>query len=386
MFSASWGELEAGGSNLGDGAIFLSQVRSLSAMNLRVGVMSADPARTGKTCPGVTSFHTGRGRLHAMFSGVRWADVVVVGGGELLQDRSSLLYSPFNLMPLVLARLFRRRSFCWAVGIGRKGELARTTPPFARFALASCNGITARDRPTYTTLIEWGFTSPVLKPAADSALLLGRDFVAGPVDSLLLGVAPRNVLNRKGALLPLELRRRFPGFHPPDPSPAAAAWASMLDRHLDRNDGKALLFPFHTGTLSNDDLSFCKLVLGAMKNPDRASIAEFDTVEEALSLIAGCRVMVTTPLHGAILSVVAGALPVAVPYSSKCSRFMEMAGLEELVEPGTLGVPGPSTDRALEDAWRNCGSWWETLGKVREELTTASEATPEHFRSRFADC
>jgi polysaccharide pyruvyl transferase WcaK-like protein len=321
-----------------------------------------------------------------MLSGVRWADVVVVGGGELLQDRSSLLYSPFNLMPLVLARLFRRRSFCWAVGIGRKGELARTTPPLARFALGSCDGITARDRPTYTTLIEWGFTSPVLKPAADSALLLGRDFKAGPVGSTVLGAAPRNVMNRKGAFLPLEWRRRLPGHRPGDPSPAAAAWASMLDRHLDLNGGTALLFPFHTGTLSNDDLSFCRLVLGAMKLPERASIAEFETVEEALSLIAGCRVMVTTPLHGAILSVVAGALPVAVPYSSKCSRFMEMAGLEALVEPGTGGVPGPATDRALDDAWRNCAGWWETLGKVREELTAASETTPEHFRDRFITC
>ncbi|MFO7625845.1 MAG: polysaccharide pyruvyl transferase family protein [Candidatus Fermentibacteraceae bacterium] len=378
--------MEAGGSNLGDGAIFHSQVRSLSGMNTRVGVMSADPARTGENYPGVKSFFTGRGRLHAMLSGVRWADVVVVGGGELLQDRSSLLYSPFNLMPLVLARLFRRRSFCWAVGIGRKGELARTTPPLARFALASCDGITARDRPTYTTLIEWGFTSPVLKPAADSALLLGREFEAGPVDSSVLGAAPRNVLNRKGALLPLELRRRFPGYHPDDPSPAAAAWAAMIDRHLDRNEGRALLFPFHTGTLSNDDLSFCRLVLGAMKHADRASIAVFDTVEHALSLIAGCRVMVTTPLHGAILSVVAGALPVAVPYSSKCSRFMEMAGLEALAEPGNGGVPGPAADRALDDAWRNCGSWWEKLGIVREELKAASEATPEHFRSRVITC
>lgn len=378
--------MEAGGSNLGDGAIFLSQVRSLAAMNARVGVMSADPAWTGQTYPGVTGFHTARGMLHAMLAGVRWADVVVVGGGELLQDRSSLLYSPFNLMPLVLARLFRRRSFCWAVGIGRKGELARTTPPLARFALATCGGITARDRPTYTTLIEWGFTSPVLKPAADSALLLGRDFEAGPVHSQVLGAAPRNVLNRKGALLPLELRRRFPGYRPDDPSPAAASWASMLDRHLDRNEGRVLLFPFHTGTLSNDDLLFCRLVQAAMKHADRASIAEFDTVEQALSLIAGCRVMVTTPLHGAILSVVAGALPVAVPYSSKCSRFMEMAGLEALLEPGNGGVPGPAADRALDDAWLNCGAWWARLGSVREELKEASQATPEHFRNRFIIC
>lgn len=321
-----------------------------------------------------------------MLSGVRWADVVVVGGGELLQDRSSLLYSPFNLTPLILARLFRRRSFCWAVGIGRRGELARTTPPLARFSLATCDGITARDGPTYTTLVEWGFTSPVLKPAADSALLLSGDFRAGPVDSPVLGVAPRNVLNRKGTLLPLETRRRFPGYRPEDPLPAAAAWASLIDRHLDRNEGTALLFPFHTGTLSNDDLTFCGLVREAVRNRDRTSIARFETVGQALSLIARCRVMVTTPLHGAILSVVAGALPVAVPYSSKCTRFMEMAGLDALCGQGCSGVPGPETGTALDDAWRNCAAWWDVLRASRETLTASAGATPEHFRSRFGTC
>lgn len=378
--------MEAGGSNLGDGAIFLSQVRSLSEMNACVGVMSADPVRTAFAYPGVKAFHTGRGRLNAMMSGVRWADIVVVGGGELLQDRSSLLYSPFNLMPLFLARLFHRRSFCWAVGIGGPSELVRTTPPLARSALSSCDGITVRDGASYSTLVEWGFTSPVLKPAADSALLLAGDFRAGPVDSTVLGAAPRNVQNRKGSFLPLEARRRLPGYRPPDPLPGASAWAALLDGHLERNAGTVLLFPFHTGTLSNDDLSFCGLVRGAMKHRDRASIAGFDTAGKALELLGGCRVMVTTPLHGAILSVVAGALPVAVPYSGKCSRFMEMAGLEALAEPGNTGIPGPATDRALDDAWRNCDEWWNRLASIREELKTASEATPRHFRNRFDSC
>lgn len=355
-------------------------------MGCLAGVMSADPERTRTIHPGVRSFSTSRGRLAAMVSGVRWSQVVVVGGGELLQDRSSLFYSPFNLMPLLLARLFRRRSFCWAVGIGKSHELARMTPHMARFALSACSGITSRDPSTHQTLIRWGLSSPVLKPAADSALLLGRSYHPGPVDSSVLGAAPRNVSNRKGSLLPLELRRRLPGYCPLDPSPSVRAWAALLDSHMEATGCSVVLFPFHTGTLSNDDHLFCALVRDAMKHPERVSLARFTSIGQTLALMAGCRVMVTTPLHGAILSVVAGALPVAVPYSSKCTRFMEMAGLESLSPDSPDGTPVPETAVALESAWSRCGQWWEHLARTREMMMKAAENTADHFRRRILGC
>lgn len=106
IFTASWGQLEKGGSNVGDEAIFASQVRDLSTLDgIRIGVMSADPGKT-ESAYGPKPFDVGEGRLRAMTSGVRWSDVVIVGGGELAQDRSSLLYTPYNLHPLRLARRY----------------------------------------------------------------------------------------------------------------------------------------------------------------------------------------------------------------------------------------------------------------------------------------
>jgi hypothetical protein len=321
-----------------------------------------------------------------MEEGVRWSDVVVVGGGELLQDMSSRLYSPFNLLPLYLARIHGRRSFCWAVGVGGPGELSRTSSALARGILGRCSGITARDSSTLDTLARWGLGPPVLLAAADTALSLSRGRPAGPVGSDVLGAAPRNVLNRRGALLPLEARRKLPGYRPEDPAPAASRWARLLDTHLETRGGRVLLFPFHTGSLSNDDGDFCSLVMEHMERRDLASVASFRTVDQALELLAGCRVMVTTPLHGAILSVVTGALPVAVPYSGKCARFMEIAGLSALCSPGFSGVPGPETPELIEDAWVRCEGWWEGLEKTRTELAELAGRTAEHFRDRLGIC
>lgn len=308
---------------------------------------------------------------------------MVVGGGELLQDRSSRLYTPFNLLPLVIARLFRRRGFCWGIGIGSRGELAGTTPMLAKSALRVCDGITARDESSYNTLVRWGFMSPVLKLTADSALALARDFPPGPVESDLLGAAPRNVMNRRGGILPLETRRKIPGFREKDPTEAVESWARALDTHIDAHGGKVLLFPFHTGSLSNDDGAFCRLVLEGMRHSGRASIALWETPRQALDLMARCRVMLTTPLHGAILSVVTGPVPVAVPYSSKCNRFMEMAGLGKYVTKGPPGVPGPGADAVLRKAWQGHAGIWKELTPVRERLSAAAQETGRHFARRM---
>lgn len=355
-------------------------------MGLLTGVLTADPRRTARLYPGARCFDTRRGRIRAIAAGVRWSDVVVAGGGELLQDRSSRLYSPFNLFPLYLARLHGRRSFCWAVGVGGPGELSRTSAALARGILGSCAGITSRDASTLDTLAGWGLGPPAVLAAADAALSLSRGRPAGPVESDLLGAAPRNVLNRKGTLLPLETRRKLPGYRREDPAPAASRWARLLDVQVEIRGCRVLLFPFHTGSLSNDDGDFCALVMELMEHRERASIARCETVDEALALLAGCRTVVTTPLHGAILSVVAGALPVAVPYSGKCAKFMETAGLSGLCSPGFSGVPGPETRELLDDAWVRCDEWWEGLGKTRMELAARAGRTADHFRDRLGIC
>ncbi|MBN1433311.1 hypothetical protein JW921_01035, partial [Candidatus Fermentibacterales bacterium] len=110
VFTCSWGQLEGHGSNLGDRIILESQLLDLRQSGWEVGVASSDPVATRRDL-GAIPFDTSRGRIRAMVRGVSWADAVIVGGGELVQDRSSLLYSPFNLFPILESR--RRRKPCF---------------------------------------------------------------------------------------------------------------------------------------------------------------------------------------------------------------------------------------------------------------------------------
>lgn len=379
VFTSSWGQLESAGSNIGDLAVFASQMGELHP-DFEVGVISSDPGRTASEW-GARGFPTRRGRLAAMLRGVLWADTVVVGGGELVQDSSSLLYSPFNLLPFRLAAVFGKPSFAWLVGLGQGSELR----PWTRKGLAGClslaRGISVRDEPSGRLLSELGLRRDRFLVAADSAFCLCRNRPPGPVRSDLLGAAPRDVSNRSGSLLPLETRRRLGLVRDVRDEGMADGWAALLDSHLERNGGRVLLLPFHTGSLSNSDDAMCAAVQERMKQGGSVSILRDSSLEGFLDAMSGCRVMVSAPLHGAILSVVSGALPVAVPYSSKGARFMSEAGLGDLVvdchDPGWWRRAADKVD----EAWRTTDVRWEALSVRRERFRASASANTAYFKS-----
>jgi polysaccharide pyruvyl transferase WcaK-like protein len=381
IFTSSWGQLEKGGSNVGDEAIFASQVRDLSTIDqVQIGVMSAVPGKTEKVY-GARGFDVERGRLRAMVRGVRWSDIVIVGGGELAQDRSSLLYTPFNLHPIRLARRYRKPAFAWSVGIGQGEELARWTPGQLKKWLGYCSGVTVRDGPSYDTLMDLGLDPSKVKLASDSTFTLAGDFAQLHGSPEVLGVALRNVSNRQGRLLPLELRRKLGLYREPDRSAQRKVWSSLLDRHIETHGGEIRFFPFHTGGLSNSDDDECIAVMSMMEHSEQASVVMPTDIRCFLNSISECRLLITVPLHGSILSVVTGTVPIAVPYASKGFRFMEEAGLSELtVDTGAPDWPDHLWN-LLVRTWESSRDILQDIAEKRSQLAEKSTVTLDLFRS-----
>lgn len=343
-------------------------------------MLSADPDRTRRRYPGVTAFDTRKGRLRAMISAARWGDIIIAGGGELVQDDSSLLYTPFNLLPLFLAFFLRKRSFAWAIGIGQGRELTFFSRLLTKLAMKTVSGVTVRDRGSFNTLYQMGLRDDRMLLAADCALLLAS---TGGGKENIIGAAPRDVSNRTRHLLPLELRKKLGLYKKTDPSKAASAWARLLDWYCRKYSAGVVLFPFHTGTLSNDDLEFCRLVAEGMKERESVEIADPGNADGFLKMISRCRVMISTPLHGTILAFASGSIPVSVSYSSKCTRFMEQTGLSMLVSAGSPGIPDRSTAIAVEEAWTRWDPIQDKMSVRREYLRKRAEKTTEFFRRIF---
>lgn len=381
VFTASWGQLESEGSNVGDEAIFAAQIRQLGGLGIRLGVLSAEPRRTEERYP-VKPFRASGSRLLGMLRGIAWADYVIVGGGELVQDVSSLLYTPFNLLPLRMAWWLGKPAFAWSVGIGKREELAPWSLPQLRTCLGRCRGVTVRDQPSRELLISLGLRGDRVLRASDSAFAMAGDYRPGPVESDVLGFAPRNVLNRRGKLLPLELRKKLGIDDRMDPNPTRRSWARLLDGLVESLDCRIRLFPFHTGSLSNADDKECVDIAAMMTHSDRTELVETSDLRKFIDLVSGCRVMLAVPLHGSILSVICGAFPVAVPYATKGERFMRQVGLGDFVLPAPGGAGWvKSAGSTVESAWTKCDRLWEGLRTKRSEEAELCKLNMWHFAS-----
>ena len=380
IFSSTWGQLERNGSNVGDEAIFVSQVRDISTLDdTRMGVMSAVPEKT-EAIYGVKPFDVARGKLRAMTNGVKWSDIVIVGGGELAQDRSSLLYTPFNLHPIRLAKRYGKPVFVWSVGIGQKDELAGWTPGQLRKWLGYCSGITVRDRSSFEFILGLGLNPEKVRLASDSTFTLAGDYAQPYGTTEILGVAIRNVSNRQGNILPLEIRRKLGLYREPDVSDVRRKWADILDRHIESHGGKVRFFPFHTGSLSNSDDSECQAVMALMKHGDSASVIMPAGLRNFMKMISECRIFLSIPLHGSILSVVTGTIPIALPYASKGFRFMEQAGISDLTVDSSSVNWDTELGVLLDRTWENSSAILPTLVEKRNELAGKCRLNLELFR------
>jgi len=380
IFTSSWGQLEKGGSNVGDEAIFASQVRDISTLDdALIGVMSGVPEKTDKLY-GAKPFDVEKGKLRAMSRGVRWADIVMVGGGELAQDRSSLLYTPFNLHPIRLARRYGKPVFAWSIGIGQKNELARWTPGQLRKWLGYCSGVTVRDRPSLDILLDVGLSPEKVKLSSDSTFTLAGDYAQPFGTSELLGVALRNVSNRQGHILPLEIRKKLGLYKEPDVSGIRRKWADLLDRHIETHGGEIRFFPFHTGSLSNSDDSECEAVMAMMKHSDHAAVIMPTDIGNFLTRISECRIFVSVPLHGSILSVVTGTVPIAVPYASKGYRFMKEADLEDLAIDASSVNWDTELAALIDRTWNTSRDILQNLVEKRSELAERCTLNLDLFR------
>ncbi len=304
-----------GGGNLGDEAMLLGIIQMLSSANTeRLTVLSHAPRKTRRAY-GISAF----GRLSFLWKlCLGKYDRLILGGGNLLQDKTSKRSLFFYLLLLRIARL-RGLRFTVYGGIGPlspKGE--RSTLPLLR----------AADRLYLRTEADLSYVRRVL-PSAAARLL---------PDSALLLFAPTRAKERKviialkkGTLLPphlvVHLRRL-------DLTPVFLAMSSEDFKTTERQGmqfGTQRLFPASVGELSE--------------------------------ILAASSLVITSRLHAAILALNAATPALMLRDNGKCD------GMAKLV---AALVPAPPIISADADAIEASVSYLLSLPKATvEEARTA---------------
>src|SRR5699024_10927236 len=155
--------------NSGDDAILYAIIQEIRKRDpsTYIRVLSYNPGRTHEIYRVST---TQRFYLPALIRAVKSCDLLISGGGSLLQDVTSSRSIYYYLGVILLAKLFNKKVYVYANGVGPidKGINRKLT----RFVLNKVDLITLRDEDSHQLMQELKITKPRMEVTADPVYAL----------------------------------------------------------------------------------------------------------------------------------------------------------------------------------------------------------------------
>lgn len=158
--------------NVGDDAILTSMIERLSAnLNAHITLLSIFEQRTSRIYPTVRTVKSGvLTGLPSTVRAIRDADLLIIGGGSIIQDLSSLGNLLFHLSRARIAERVGTPFMCYAVGIGPlRAKISRL---ITANTLKNAESILVRDKKSAMLLDDLGIRGEIVEVTADPALLL----------------------------------------------------------------------------------------------------------------------------------------------------------------------------------------------------------------------
>jgi len=300
--------------NCGDEAVLLSIIHCLKKLSpeVKITVLSANPENT-RELYGVNAVN----RWNPVVAGLELlrADLLISGGGSLIQDVTSARSPRYYLGIIKMALLLRKKVMIYSQGVGpllHEQNRASTSKIFSR-----CHAITLRDSSSAKLLEEIGVTKKI-KVTCDPVLALGRENVCTGITAELLlelGISGKDGKKEK-PLLFVSVRNWKSGSHFKPIAEALDAVAA---------DGwNVLLVPAHFP----EDAEASRTVLSLMSSKP-LFIDRCLTAREFLALTSIADKVLSMRLHGLICAMAAGTPMVGISYDPKVDAFMEQAQMAE---------------------------------------------------------
>lgn len=303
--------------NAGDEAV-LAGIREAFARRAggraRLVVFSQDPAATLQMhgLPAVE-----RMSLAALRSALKETDLLLSGGGSLLQDTTSMRSLVYYLWVVRLAYAHRVPVMFYAQGMGPfRRPLSRA---LVRIVANRADYITVRDEPSLRLLNTLGVKRPPIEQTADPAFALSPA-ASDAVDALFQA----ENLPKDEPMIGVALRP----WGGSGESPLDSYAQLLLNLHR-RTGQRVVLLPMH----SADDVVFSETVASLTKEP-----AAFPVVRGVyppavlLGLVARMQAVVAMRLHTLIFAARSGVPPFALSYDPKVENLMRGLDLADSLE------------------------------------------------------
>jgi len=306
--------------NLGDEAILSAMLAALRTRmpGASFQVLSGDPASTERQQGVPAVARIGPAALRA----IAGADLLLSGGGSLIQDATSMRSALYYLGVLRAGRGRARRTMMYAQGVGPIRR--RWLRPLTGSVCSGVDVLTVRDEDSRRLLQACGVRRAI-EVVADPVFALG----AAPPDraAALLGTA-------RGPRIGVALR-------PWGDNAYVAPLLAGLRALRAQVGAEVTWLVFHRAK----DEALSARAAGELGGGVIAGV----TPGEMLAVIGAMDLVIGARLHALICAAAAGVAPVAVAYDPKVEALMRRIGVSALLPVGSLTVPAAA--QTLSAAW-----------------------------------
>lgn len=343
--------------NIGDESILRTLITSLREKipDCRLTVLSHNPASTREKY-GVEAVE--RMSPGAILRAVRQCDMLISGGGSLLQDVTSSKSIHYYLFIIRLAKLLGKKVFIYSQGIGPIDH-AFNRRATAR-ALKKADGIVVRDERSAKLLEQIGLPQERIVITADPVIRMKR-----PDRTVGREILARAGIKKDGRLTvgwAIREKNRDSTF---------VREITECIRWLRANyDAESVLIPFHY----EEDREVCS-VIAERTNGAAKCLSEKYLSEDMLSIIGNMDVLVGVRLHSMIYAAIMGVPIIGVSYDPKCTAFLNSVGLDSLSTRETFSAEAFKAEfaRVLETGKEQTAAVAENMRRLQKELDTNEE-------------
>lgn len=295
-----------GFNNIGDESILRTVIDNLREKlgDIDITVLSQNPQQTAEKY-GVNAAK--RMSIPAIIKAVHHCDLLLSGGGSLLQDATSSHSILYYLFILRLAQLMGKKTFIYSQGIGP--ITLKRNRRITAHVLRRTSSIVVRDSNSRDLLLEIGVPDRLIHVTADPVIRVKKADTALGLEILCKEGCPR----KEGTLTvgwAVKSRRDDPVFY--DEIRKCIRWLK------NEYNADSVLIPF----FYNEDLSVCEKIAEKLDNEAGCLKQKKYLSEETLSIIGCMDVLVGVRLHSLIYSAVMGVPMIGISYDPKVDAFL----------------------------------------------------------------
>lgn len=307
-----------GFNNIGDESILTAVVNSLREKldDIEITVLSASPESTAAKY-GVKSVN--RRSFTSVMRAVRKCDLLISGGGSLLQDVTSRKSIHYYLFIMAACRFFRKKFFIYSQGIGP--IVSKFNSRVTAKVLNRASGIVVRDTSSKELLVKIGVPEKKVVVTADPVLRIKKaDLAIG--NKILEDEGFENPDSRTVCGMAIKERRSDESF--------INEMCISAEKLISERNCRLILIPFHF----SEDMTVIERMEKylAEKNLSEyvCTLKNKYLTEEMLSVIGNTEILVGVRLHSLIHAAIMDVPMIGISYDPKVNSFLHSVGMKAM--------------------------------------------------------